>query len=138
MKLFSWMKDGGPESRVWGFFLIEWKRFFSIALLFFKDGSREAYHSHAFNAISWVLRGKLTETRKYDTRPEIVDGGVTVTDYLPSFRPIITTRSNMHRVSSTGKTWVITFRGPWADTWMEYLPKEHRFVTLTNGRQEIA
>ena len=49
MKLFKYMKDGGPESTVWGYFLIEIKSLFTIVLLHFKNGSREAYHNHAFN-----------------------------------------------------------------------------------------
>jgi hypothetical protein len=132
MKLLTLMKDGGPESRVWGYWLIEWKKLFSVVLLHFKDGSREAYHSHAFNSISWVLRGKLTEDRlaKKDLRIFSV--------YLPSLRPIWTSRNNMHKITSTGNTWVLSFRGPWADRWQEFLPAENRFVTLTNGRKEVA
>ena len=62
MKLFSYGKDGGEESTVWGYWLCEFKSLFSVALLCFEDGSREAYHDHAFNSISWVLSGKLTES----------------------------------------------------------------------------
>mgnify|MGYP001575993171 CR=1 FL=1 len=58
MKLFYYGKDGGPESHVWGFWLIEAKSLFSIVLLRFENGTREAYHSHAFNSLSWVLRGR--------------------------------------------------------------------------------
>ena len=34
---------------------------FSIALLKFEGISREAYHTHAFGAISWLLKGMLVE-----------------------------------------------------------------------------
>lgn len=134
MKIFKKMKDGGPLSRVTGYWLIEWKRFFSIAILRFDDGSREAYHTHAFNAWSWVLWGKLTEDRL------VVDWGhlkSIVSTFRPSLKPFFTSRDNMHKVSSEGRTWAITFRGPWADTWQEYLPEERRFVTLTHGRKEV-
>lgn len=40
--------DGGKESGVVGYFLLEWKKVFSIGLLRFSKGSRENYHSHAF------------------------------------------------------------------------------------------
>lgn len=135
MKLLTWMKDGGPESRVWGFFLIEWKRFFSVALLMFKDGSREAYHSHAFNALSWVLKGELTEDRLLEKKPGFTSS--TTRTFKPSLKPIWTSRTNMHKVSSTGTTFVLSVRGPWAKTWMEYLPIDNQFVMLTNGRQEL-
>lgn len=134
MKIFSKMKDGGPESRVWGYFLIEWKKLFSIVLLHFKDGSREAYHSHAFNAISWVLSGRLDENRLVEKHENCTMCAFRT--FTPSIIPVWTPRSNMHKVSSTGDTWVISFRGPWAKYWQEYLPGEDRFVTMTHGRVE--
>lgn len=131
MKLFARMKDGGPESRVWGYWLIESKRFFSIVLLHFKDGSREAYHSHAFNAISWVLSGQLTEW-------PFGRGSIGYNLYEPSLKPVWTPRHMMHRVVSLGDTWVISFRGPWANTWREYIPETKEILTLTHGRKVIA
>ena len=131
MKLFHYAKDGGAESTVWGFWLIEWKRFFSIALLCFENGSREAYHSHAFNSISWVLRGALSEDIRYPNG--VHDRQL----YFPSLWPVFTSRSRMHKVTSCGRTWVLTFRGPWADQWREWRPLEDRFVTLTHGRQIV-
>ena len=59
MKLFHKSKDGGPDSNVTGYWLIEWKKAFSVVLLRFDAGTREAYHNHAFNAISWILKGEL-------------------------------------------------------------------------------
>jgi hypothetical protein len=54
---------------VWGWWLVELQRAFSAVLLKFADGSREVYHSHAFNSRSWVvsLRGPWARTRQeYD------------------------------------------------------------------------
>jgi hypothetical protein len=127
MKLLRFMKDGGPLSRVTGLFVVEIKKLFSVVLLHFFDGSREAYHSHAFNAVSWVLRGKLVENA--------LDGKIT--EYKPGLKPIFTPRSMFHKVVSAGDTWVISFRGPWVNTWKEYLPAEERFVTLTHGRRVV-
>lgn len=53
MKLLFKRKDGGQQSTVTGYWLIEWKNVFSIVLLKFEKGTREAYHTHAFNAFSW-------------------------------------------------------------------------------------
>lgn len=133
MKLLHIAKDGGKESTVWGFWLVEWKRLFSAALLCFEHGSREAYHSHAFNSISWVLKGSLEE----DEMPREGDCYWTVRRYAPSLRPIFTPRNCMHKVTSVGRTWVLTFRGPWARTWREWLPDEDRFVTLASGRRVV-
>jgi hypothetical protein len=128
MKLFYKAKDGGPESSVTGYWLIEHKGLFSICLLKFDGASREAFHTHAFDAISWVLSGGLTET--------LWKGPIR--RYLPSFKPVITKREVCHKVDSDkGVTWVLTFRGPWTDKWIEHRPLENRMVTLTHGRQEI-
>lgn len=127
MKLLDVSKDGGPLSTVTGLFLIEAKRLFSVAVLHFADGSRDAYHDHAFHAVSWVLRGKLKE--------HMLDGEVR--EHTPSFCPILTPRDCFHKVVSEGDTWVVTFRGPWSKTWREYLPGTQRFVTLAKGRRVV-
>lgn len=127
MKLFKLMKDGGKESKVWGLFLVEIKKLFSVVLLHFSDGSREAYHSHAFNSISWVIKGQLLEDRW---------GAIDFVRYTPSFKPVITTRDNLHKVMSTGDTYVLSFRGPWWPNWLEYLPQTDEIVGLTHGRKE--
>lgn len=129
MKLFYFGKDGGEESTVSGLWLIEIKSLFSIALLRFAHGSRDAYHNHAFNAWSWVLKGFLTE--------KFIQGGK-YKSYNPSRKCIYTPARTFHQVSSVGVTWVLTFRGPWKDTWDEWLPKEYTMRTLTHGRKEIA
>ena len=128
MRLFYFGKDGGEESTVWGFWLVEIKSLFSIALLRFENGSREAYHTHAFNSVSWVLSGRLEE--------EIHGKGYSQL-YYPSFLPVFTKRDTFHKVSSRGRSWVLTFRGPWAKTWKEYLPAESRYRTLASGRVEV-
>lgn len=128
MKLFQWGKDGGKESKVWGFWFIEIKSLFSIVLLVFEPGSREAYHSHAFNAVTWFLRGKVYE--------DFLDGKGR--PWTPSFRPKFTPRNCFHKVTGAAKkTYALSFRGPWQKTWHEYLPNTRRHVTLTNGRQVV-
>ena len=131
MKFLSYGKDGGPESTVSGFWLIELKNWFSIVLLKFEDGSRDAFHSHAFHSVSWLLSGKLEEVT-----PEIAyHDDYNVNDYWPSLRPIITNRDTVHKVVSVNTSWVLSFRGPWADTWHEWL--QGKKITLTNGRKEV-
>lgn len=127
MKFLRKAKDGGPESHVTGYWLVEIKSLFSIALLKFSHGSRESYHTHAFNAVSWVLKGHLHE--------EIKDGPQY--DYKRSWRPIRTLRETFHRVYSIGTTWAITFRGPWSKTWEEYEPNSEQRTVLTHGRHIV-
>ncbi len=103
MRLLFKAKDGGPDSTVTGYWLFESKRFGSIALMRFDGKSREAYHSHAFNSVSWLFSGVLYE--------EFPDGkGHPIT---PSWKPIVTRRETVHKVDSDKRSWVLTFRGPW-------------------------
>lgn len=129
MKLLFTGKDGGPESNVTGYWLIESKRFLSIALLRFDHGTREAYHSHAFNCFSWVLSGLLVE--------EFADLREDTKFYRANILPFITRRNTIHRVRSVGTSWVLTFRGPWAKNWIELRPGEDKETTLTWGRKEV-
>lgn len=128
MKLLRRGKDGGPESTVWGYWLVELKKLLSVVLLCFENGSRDAYHSHAFNAISWVLSGELVEEHR---------NGM-VEYHRPSLIPILTRRATFHRVVSNGRSWVFQLRGPWAARWEEYIPNTQRNVTLTHGRLAVA
>lgn len=130
MKLFHWCKDGGPESTVSGLFVVEIKELFSIVLLRFSNGSREAYHKHAFNSWSWLLKGNLVE----HLHPDYEHGGQRI--YRPSFSVITTLRDTFHKVYSIGTSWVISFRGPWSDTWEESV--NGKYKTLTHGRKEVA
>jgi hypothetical protein len=142
LKLFEISKDGGPESTVWAHWLVEIKWLFSIVLLRFENGSRDAYHNHAFNCISWVLKGKLVEHVK-----EIAPAGIAlgqhypahdyhfINTYTPSLKPVMTYRDTMHKVVSEGRTWVVSFRGPWGRTWKEIENGEGK--TLTNGRRVV-
>ncbi len=112
-------------------YLIEIKGLLSIALLRFGAGSRESYHSHAFNSTSWLLRGRLRE--------EFHPGcGLDPVEYRPSLWPISTYRGTFHRVFSTATSWVLTFRGPWSRTWREHDPRTGESTTLTHGRKVVA
>src|SRR3990167_3407235 len=116
-------KDGGPESKVW-VWGVEFKWLCSILLLKFEEGSREAYHTHAFNSVSWLLKGELHEFC-LDGYPWGMDTYLTV--YRPSLRPIMTYRDTLRQVQGAQRaSWVLTFRGPWVNKWSEWLPKHQR------------
>jgi hypothetical protein len=135
MRFLSWAKDGGPESTVYGFFLIEIKSLFSVVLLNFRGQSREAFHTHAFDAISWVLKGWLLE--ELHELPWHSLSTKMVYSYLPSRTPIHTPRERFHKVNADNDTWVLSFRGPWRKSWMEFVPQDEKYRALTHGRLEI-
>lgn len=126
MRILSKTKDGGKLSTVYAYWLIEVKQLFSIVFLKFEGKSRECFHTHAFNSISWLLKGKLTE--------EFMDG--TTKEYLPSVLPIITKREPLHKVSSDGNSYVISFRGKWKAVWEEHTNQDGQYQ-LTHGRKLI-
>jgi hypothetical protein len=115
-------KDGGYKSHVDGFWLIEAKNLFSIVLLKFNPGTREAFHTHAFNALTFWLAGHVTEQH---VTGEIVD-------WFPSIVPKLTKRNCFHKVYAHKTTYALSFRGPWTDTWQEQIDSNN--ITLTNGR----
>ncbi len=125
-------KDGGPESTVWAHWLFEWKGFCSVVLLRFENGSRDAYHSHAFDCVSWVLwGGRLVEHRI--AGPDARPGDPYL--FLPGPLPVITRRAHLHKVISCRRTWVLSFRGPWQNTWREVEGGAIDAVELTHGRR---
>jgi hypothetical protein len=135
MKFLWGHKDGGPESNVrcWG---LEFKRLGSIMVLHFAPGSREAFHSHAFNAVSWVLTGDLME----DVPTKVVDCGdhshQAYHIYAPTWRPVITRRATFHKVHGGAYgAWVFSLRGRWHKTWQDGQPGATD--TLTHGRAVV-
>ncbi len=127
MKFLSFAKDGGPESHVTGFFLIEIKSLFSIVILQFKEGTREAFHSHAFNALTfWLSAAAYEEFPKAKAK------------YWKGGQWKFTPRNLMHRVRAIVDSYAISFRGPWKETWNEYLPEQDKTVVLTHGRKVVA
>lgn len=126
MRLFQKVKDGGDKSTVDAYFLIELKGLFSIALLKFNKGSRENYHNHAFNALTFFLCGEAYEYKVNRPRWR-----------YKRFRFKYTPRDNMHKVYAYSNSWAITFRGPWKDTWKEFNPMTLETTTLTHGRRIV-
>lgn len=135
-RFFFKSKDGGPDSNVTGYWLVESKKYFSIVLLRFDHGSREAFHDHAFNAWSIILTGLLKEVSlltKYRTGEK-----VQITNFLHAGMIVKTARERLHKVYGIeDRSWVLSFRGPWKPTWTEYFDKEDKTVKLTNGRKIV-
>jgi hypothetical protein len=127
MKFFNKSKDGGPNSPVDAYFLCEIKGLFSVALLKFNKGCREEYHTHAFNAFTWFIKGELTE--------EAVNGRLY--QYKRSLKPKLTTRLKNHRVIASEDSWCATVRGPWSKYWEETSANKMSSKILTHGRKVV-
>lgn len=116
--------DGGNGSGVTGLYLVEIKSLFSIVLLRFNKGTREAFHSHAFDALTFWLKGSVREHHLDGTTKDFSAGRV---KYTP--------RDTFHKVEALETTWAVSFRGPWVDRWQE--ARSGRIITLTHGRREL-
>ena len=134
MKLFTKCKDGGKDSPVDAYVLIEIKGLFSIMFLKFNKGRREAYHTHAFNAWTWFIKGSMVEQR-IDTT--VISSSTRKNRYKRSWLPKVTLRDNLHRVVAHQTSWCFTLRGAWDDTWTEYLDETKEYLTLTHGRKVV-
>ena len=128
MKLFKKAKDGGPESPVDAYVLIEIKSLFSIMLLKFNKGCRDNYHTHAFNALTWFLCGNLYE--------EDIDGSIYI--YKQSLSPKVTKKDKNHRVKAVSDSWCFTLRGPWDKYWTEDNLTTKETITFTHGREVVS
>ncbi|UGA46840.1 hypothetical protein HU230_0012655 [Bradyrhizobium quebecense] len=132
MKILSKAADGGKDSGVTGFFLIECKALFSIVLLRFSKGTREAYHEHAFDAWTLWLKGRVVEHR-------LIGSG----SRFPSCERLTfnagqlkhTPRSCFHKIEALDTAWALSIRGPWAARWREL--RSNKLVTLTHGRKVV-
>lgn len=133
MKLFRKSHDGGADSGVTGYWLVEAKSLFSIVLLHFSEGSREAFHSHAFNAWTWWIKGTVQEMiYAVDNRGERGH----VVDWKPSLKPKKTPKNCFHKIiGGPGGAWALSFRGPWDKTWFEN--KNGQTYELGHGRHRI-
>jgi hypothetical protein len=126
MRFFQKTKDGGPDSPVNAYFLFEIKSCMSIAILKFNAGTREAFHTHAFNALTWFIAGDLVE--------QDISGEYYA--YARSWIPKVTRRHKNHKVIALEDSWCLTIRGPWCDTWTE--DTEEKTTVLTHGRNIVS
>jgi len=129
MRFLEKQKDGGPESNVDAFILIEIKALFSIMLLRFNKGYRTAFHSHAFHALTWFLFGDMEEVDVKENQQPY--------KYKFNLIPKVTLKTKVHRVIAFTTSWCFTIRGPWDTTWFEINKEQNIKTTLTHGRKPL-
>lgn len=127
MNIFKKLKDGGSQSPVDAYFLFEIKGLASVALLKFNKGGREAFHTHAFDALTWFIKGDLVE--------EDVSGKLY--RYKKSLIPKLTPKSKNHRVLANKDSYCLTVRGRWVESWTEYNKEEDKTTLFKQGRKVV-
>lgn len=131
MLFFKKRYDGGSNSGVTGYWVFEIKWLMSIVLLKFTPNHRENFHSHAFNAITFWLKGKVTEEQMH------LDAKVKTLTRYKAFDLKFTPRDSVHKIHCTSPAWALSIRGPWHKKWFEYNEAQDKIITMTHGRKVI-
>jgi hypothetical protein len=119
------------EGQVTQYTVFESKRLFS--LIFYRWGTIDQvrFHTHAFGAVAFLLRGWYWEKVRF--------GGTTMTNFVnvplvPRFLP----RNYCHAIeNSKPGTITMVIAGPWQKTWWEYFPKTDTWQQYGWGRVKL-
>lgn len=110
-KILHWDNTSLGVGNIQRFTIFEIKYVCGIIVNIFNTTNQDRFHSHAFNAFSWMLRGHYFE--------EVIEDGAVVTKKIEKSRFI--PRNYIHKITqSTPNAMSITFEGPWESTWNEY------------------
>lgn len=111
--------------------LFEWKYLFSIIIYHWKTIKQNRFHSHAFPAYAFLLKGKYVE--------EVYKKGIikqkTVNQWLkPRWLP----RNYTHRILKADPgTYTIIFTGRWIKYWYEYFDDSNTWAKYNWGRKVV-
>lgn len=110
------------------FTIIEVKHLFGIIVNIFNTENQDRFHSHAFHAFSWMIRGHYYEEVILPDSKVIVKK-IEKSRFIP--------RNYIHKITSSSKNAMsVTFEGPWESTWNEYFDN-YRVKTYTWGRKVL-
>jgi hypothetical protein len=114
--------------------LFELKWLFSIIIYNWKTIKQNRFHSHAFPAIAFLLKGEYEE--------EVLTKNGVITKKVNQFlKPRWLPRNYIHRIlKATPSTYTIVFVGPWSKYWYEYFPDvrfNSKWVKYTWGRKIV-
>jgi len=102
-----------------GYTLFESKYLFSIIVYNWKTIDQNRFHSHAFAAVAFLLRGSYRE-KYYDKKTGEVKEKIVNQWLKPRYLP----KNYTHCVlKSEPNTWTIVFVGPWQKHWCEFFPQ---------------
>lgn len=126
-KLFHYDTTSLGVGNIKRFTIIEIKYLFGIIVNIFNTENQDRFHSHAFHAFSFMIKGYYYE--------HVIIGTECVTKKIEKSRFI--PRNYIHKITkSTKNAMSITFEGPWESTWNEYFDNG-RVKTYTWGRKVL-
>ena len=131
IKFLTSKKVALGKGNVTQYTLIECKELFSVIFYRWNTIDQVRFHTHAFNAYAFLLRG-------YYEEKIIVDGEIiekTVNQWL---KPRFLAKNYCHSIGyAKPQTMTLVITGAWQDTWQEYFPDTKKWVTYSWGRNKI-
>lgn len=111
--IFKKKKINLGEQPVTEWTLLEYKKWFSIKLFHFHktEGYQDRFHTHAFNAYSFLLKGDYIE--------EIIENGHILKVARSRERMLFIPRDSYHRITKSNGCWTLLFTGPWGNEFKE-------------------
>lgn len=127
-KIFHYDKTSLGVGNIQRFIFFEFKFFGGIILNIFNTHNQDRFHSHAFHAISLMLKGAYNE--------DVIENNKIITKNIkPGIRFI--SRSYIHKIKESElNTISVTFEGPWQQIWNEYFDNG-RIKTYSWGRKVL-
>jgi hypothetical protein len=115
MSLVFWKKKDIVlgEQKVSELTILEWKKLFSIKLFNFHktDGDQDRFHTHAFNAVSVLLKGNYIE--------EIIEDRKIVQLNRSRKRFLFIPANQYHRITKSEGCRTLLITGPWGGEFKE-------------------
>lgn len=93
--------------------LLEYKKWFSIKLFNFhkSEGVQDRFHTHAFNAYSFLLKGDYTE--------EVLEDNKIVKCLRSRSKALFIPKDSYHRITRSKGCVTLLVTGPWGETFKE-------------------
>ena len=93
--------------------ILEYKKWFSIKLFNFhkSEGVQDRFHTHAFNAYSFLLKGDYTE--------EVLEDNKIVKCLRRRSKVLFIPKDSYHRITRSKGCVTLLITGPWGETFKE-------------------
>lgn len=119
------------EGHIIQYTLFENKKFGGIWIYNWKTIKQNRFHTHAFSAYAFLLKGSYTEE-------VIKNGKIIVKEVNQWLKPRFLPKNYTHRIlKAKPKTWTIVFFGKWIDHWWEYFDDSKTWVKYGWGRKKL-
>ncbi len=112
--------------------ILEWKPLFSLKLFHFHetDGCQDRFHTHAFNAFSFLLKGDYTE--------EVICNGVIMRRRRSHKRLLFIPKNQYHRITRSKGCWTLLLTGPWGSEFKELRHEQgNMYREVTCGEHRV-